>query len=498
MQIPKHAMPRRRGGGGRRLVAALFIVVLIAGAAYAVIEHPWSNEPGPSPKASGSNSPRPTVNVKHPIKHIVFLIKENRSFDEYFGKYPGADGTTTGKILVKGKPQDYPLPDAEDVQPHDITHGFVSGILSIDGGKMDGFNTILGGTDKSNYNVMSRDCKISPKSGSHKAGSGCIPAYYQYADRFVLADRFFTSMFGPTTPEHLYTVAADANGVVDNPQNSQVTGKFMCDDPGETAPAFDLKSLTPQQVKQIKFFEDHVQGHNPEYVFKIGDFWHQQRLCFDIPVIGDELDRAGVSWRYYTDGERIQNALLAIDHVWNGPDHRFIQDDTRFIKDIKAGKMPSVSWLSPPDSFNEHPGGGISVCAGENWTVQHINAVMHSKYWKSTAIVVVWDDFGGFYDHVKPPRYDVMGLGPRTPALIISPWTREGDNPLGGALDNTEYEFSSVLAFIEKTFDVKPLTARDKRADPLSGVFDFKHPDLSKLVLDYRSDCPYGSDLTKE
>src|SRR6266498_5670388 len=99
MQIPKHAMPRRRGGGGRRLVAALFIVVLIAGAAYAVIEHPWSNEPGPSPKASGSNSPRPTVNVKHPIKHIVFLIKENRSFDEYFGKYPGADGTTTGKIL---------------------------------------------------------------------------------------------------------------------------------------------------------------------------------------------------------------------------------------------------------------------------------------------------------------------------------------------------------------------------------------------------------------
>jgi len=483
------------------VLAVLFVLALLAGGAYAVVEHPWSKEkagPGESPKASGSHGPRPTVNVKHPIKHIVFLIKENRSFDEYFGKYPGANGVTTGKILVKGKPQDYPLPPAVDIQPHDITHGFVSGILSIDGGKMDGFNTILGGTDKSNYNVMSRECKVSPKDGSDKAGSGCIPAYYQYADRFVLADNFFTSMFGPTTPEHLYTVAADANGVTDNPRDSSITGKFMCDDPTENAPAFDLKSLTKEQVRQIEFFEDNIQGHYPDYVFKINSYQHQQRLCFDIPVLADELDKAGVSWRYYTDGERIQNAMLAIDHIWNGPDHKFIQSPEQFIKDIKDGKMPSVSWLSPPDSFNEHPGGGISVCAGENWTVQHINAVMHSKYWESTAIVVVWDDFGGFYDHVKPPRYDVMGLGPRTPALIISPWTKEGDNALGGAIDNTTYEFSSVLAFIEKTFHLKPLTARDKQADPLSGVFDFKHPDYSKMVLDYRSDCPYGSELTPE
>ena len=157
-----------------------------------------------------------------------------------------------------------------------------------------------------------------------------------------------------------------------------------------------------------------------------------------------------------------------------------------------------MSWLNPPASYNEHPGAGVSVCAGENWTVQHINAIMHSKYWKSTAIIVVWDDFGGFYDHVAPPHYDVLGLGPRVPALIISPWTKQGDGPQSGIVDHTVYEFSSVLAFIEDTFHVKPLTQRDKAADPLSGAFDFQHPDFSRLILDYRKDCPYGSDLKKE
>jgi phospholipase C len=123
---------------------------------------------------------------------------------------------------------------------------------------------------------------------------------------------------------------------------------------------------------------------------------------------------------------------------------------------------------------------------------------MHSKYWRSTAIVVVWDDFGGFYDPVKPPHFDVMGLGPRTPALVISPYTRSGDNPDGGSVDHTDYEFSSVLAFIEKTFHLKPMTHRDRQASPLAGAFDFEHPNFKPLVLDYRTDCPYGNDLTPE
>ena len=155
-----------------------------------------------------------------------------------------------------------------------------------------------------------------------------------------------------------------------------------------------------------------------------------------------------------------------------------------------------MSWLTPPYAVSDHP--PYSLCRGENWTVQHINAVMHSKYWKSTAIVVVWDDFGGFYVGVPPPHYDVMGLGPRTPALIISSYTKQGNNPDGGFVDHTTYEFSSVLALIEKTFGVASLTDRDRKASPLAGAFDFAHPNFKPLVLPYRSDCPYGSDLTAE
>jgi phospholipase C len=122
--------------------------------------------------------------------------------------------------------------------------------------------------------------------------------------------------------------------------------------------------------------------------------------------------------------------------------------------------------------------------------VQYLNAIQRSEAWPNTAVVIVWDDFGGFYDHMPPPHYDIMGLGPRTPALIISPWTKSGDNPDGGAVDDTVYEFSSVLKFIEDLHGLKPMTDRDARADPLSGAFDFtQEPRLEPLIMEPR-DCP--------
>jgi phospholipase C len=506
MQVPRPIRPGRASARRRRRRAtrtAVVVVVLVALVAAAVIFHPWSRGGGKQNASSTSSPDLHSFSGKNPIKHIVFLVKENRTLDNYFGNYPGADGATTGKGLSATHQQiTIPLTPGIDEQPHDITHGFSSGILSIDGGKMDGYNTILDGTDRSGYSVMSKDCSVSPDSDTNakKPGSGCIPNYYKYADRFVLADHFFSSMYGPTTPEHLYTVAAQDYGIVDNPQNITPNGAVprMCDDPTETAPAFDVPKLTSAQIKKIKFWEDHVQGHYPDYLLKIAHFWHQQRLCFDMKLLSDEMDKAQVSWRYYTDDDTIYNAMQVIDHVWNGKDRKYVKPPEQFIRDMKAGHMPAVSWINPPDSFNEHPGENVSVCAGENWSVQHINAIMHSKYWKSTAIVLVWDDFGGFYDHLPPPHYDVLGLGPRVPALIISPWSRRGDGPNGGYIDHSTYEFSSVLGFIEDTFHLKPLTKRDKQANPLKGAFDFHHADFAPLILNYRNDCPYGSDLTPE
>jgi phospholipase C len=429
-----------------------------------------SATPGSTSGTFGSTLPN------GPIKHVVFIVKENRSFDNYFGRYPGADGTTTGKTLVNGQTRTVPLKPAVDVQPHDITHGFVAGMQSIDGGRMDGYNTILYGKDLSGYSEFSRRT---------------LPRYYKYADRFVLSDHFFTSMFGPTTPEHLYTVAAQSKGIVDNSQNSSTSAEY-CDDPTETAPHF-IAHISKKTQKKIMYWEDHIQDNYPANVYKIAAYWKQLRLCFNVKILPDELNTAGVSWKYYADPDNFQNIMQAIKHVRYGPDWNKVQLPGKFLEDVKHHRMPQVSWINPPASYNEHPGGGISVCAGENWTVEYLNAIQKSSYWKNTAVVIVWDDFGGFYDHVIPPHYDIMGTGPRTPALIISPWTRSGNNPLGGAIDHQTYEFSSVLRFIEDIFQVKPMTERDRQANPLSGAFDFAHPNYKKLILPYRKGCPYGT-----
>ena len=192
-----------------------------------------------------------------------------------------------------------------------------------------------------------------------------------------------------------------------------------------------------------------------------------------------------ISFQYLMDQA---SKAWAIRHVRFGPEWQKVQDPENFLTDIKKRQLPAVSWLVPPESYNEHPG-GPSVCAGENWTIQQLNGIMQSPYWSSTAVVIVWDDFGGFYDHVPPPHFDIMGLGPRTPALIISPWTKQGSNPNGGSIDHTTYEFSSVLRFMEDLHNLPAMTKRDAQASPLSGAFDFTDPPhLSKLVLP-EQDC---------
>ena len=485
--------PTSRGPTHRRRLRrsrAIFGAVVAGAIAAIVAWQLWSSSASTSSNGQRSTAPSDnrssgSLTGKNPIKHIIFIVDENRSFDNFFGEYPGADGTTTGKIWVNGQTKTIPLKPGIDVAPHDIEHGFVAGLLSIDGGRMDGFNRILYGNDLTGYTEFSRSQ---------------LPNYYKYADRFVLADHFFTSAFGPTNPEHLYTVAADGYGLVDNfsAGGTGSTSGFYCDSPDMSVEAF-RRNISSAGQQQIMTWEDQLGSHYPLYIYRIAAFWQKQRNCFDMPTLPDELTRAGITWKYYADTENIYNALEEIKHVRFGPEWKNVQSPDQLIKDLQSHHLPQVSWVNPPVSYDEHPGSGVSVCAGENWTVQHVNAVMHSPYWKDTAIVQVWDDFGGFYDHIPPPHLDYMGLGPRAPALIISPWTRRGTNPDGGYIDHTTYEFGSVLAFIEKTFGLKPLTVRDAKADPLSGAFDFTHgPDLKPLILPYRTDCPYGNDLSRQ
>jgi phospholipase C len=466
--------------------AAVVVVVVVSLVGLWELWPSGANETtaGP-PSASADAGPVTTTSPgatiapgKNPIKHVIFLVKENHTFDNYFGKYPGADGATRGKTLQcdngYAPGQTVKLQPAPYEYPHDLGHAFAPGLTAIDGGAMDGFNCVTYGDDLTGYTQFDR------KS---------LPAYWALADRFVLADHFFTSMYGPTFPEHLYTVAAQSYGIVDNKTTIDTPGNY-CDDPSEHTRRFPIEDLTTRDTKTIMDLEEHFLDNavNP---YKIYAYWVDTPTCINIKVLPDQLEKAGVSWKYYAMPNQWMNALQAIKHVRLGPMWDNVQDPSTILRDLQDNQLPAVSWLIPPEGNpNEHPGGGVNICVGENWTVQYLNAVFHSREWKSTAVVIVWDDFGGFYDHVVPPHYDVMGLGPRTPALIISPYTVAGDNPDGGSIDSTVYEFSSVLRFIEDLHDLQPMTDRDAQASPLAGAFDFTQPPRLEYPKLRERDCP--------
>jgi hypothetical protein len=264
----------------------------------------------------------------------------------------------------------------------------------------------------------------------------------------------FSSLRGPSFPNHLYTIASQDGGVADNPQpNANVWG---CDSAAGTTVAV-------------------IDGS--------GNLTHSYP-CFDFETLADLLIDADVSWKYYAPAGSIWNAYDAINHVRNSSTWTTnFAADNQFVTDAAAGHLPAVSWLVTSSEQSEHP--TASTCNSENWTVNQINAVMgNQSEWNSTAIFLVWDDFGGFYDHVPPPAPDQYGLGARVPLLIISPYAK------AGYISHTTYEFSSVLKFIEERFGLTALTARDADANDMLDSFDFGQSPLAPLTLQTRHCSP--------
>ncbi len=369
------------------------------------------------------------------IEHVVFIIQENRSFDNLFQGYPGADTVSKGKES-DGKTialQPVPLSRQYEID-HSLDAMFeaCNGTGALPGTKcrMDGFNdeSAFGGPPNPQYAyVPHRDSK----------------PYFDMAHEWVLADRTFQSQLDESFVAHQYAIAAQADSTVNLP-----TMRWACGQP--------KKDLVPTITRK--------RGIGPGIP-----------PCFDYMTLADELDAAKLSWRFYAAryGHGLNSnggewsGYQSVKHIRYGPDWKnVISPNWRFISDVRAGELANFTWITPvcDDSDHINCGGGY----GPSWVAALVNTVGKSRFWNSTAIFVIWDDWGGLYDHVAPPFADYDGLGFRIPLLVISPYAKQN------FVSHKRYETASVLRFAEDLWGLNQLAAADKRArSPALDCFDF-------------------------
>jgi len=355
-----------------------------------------------------------------PIQHIVVIMQENRSFDNLFNGFPGADTAQTG---MNGS-QAVALTPIALADSRDLDHSHLRWAQDWDNGKMDGFA-------QSGMSPATLAYSYVPESD--------VEEYWTLAKQYVIGDRMFQSNTGPSFVAHQYMIAGQSANVAENPTGSV----WGCDaDPGTTAAVLGADGTETAGVYP----------------------------CFDYLTAADLLDEKGVTWRYYApdsaDNFYILSAYQAIRHIRFGQDWQdnVISPQNRVLTDIAKGELAQVTWIVPDWAHSDHPGSGNE---GPSWVASIINAIGNSQYWNSTAIFISWDDWGGWYDHVSPPKVDAMGPGFRVPLLIVSPYAKHG------YVTHVNHEASGFIAFIEHNFDLGTLGARDAGTDAFGDCFDY-------------------------
>jgi phospholipase C len=461
-----------------RLPGILVLVTLLAtGCASATV--PSSSIAGSRPSTAARDIAPDATDGIGKIRHVVVVMQENRSFDTYFGTFPGADGIP----MANGVPTvcvpdpatgscDRPFHTTKD-RATGGPHGVANAVADVNGGAMNGFVGQAEHARSGCATLLNPACGGSgaPDVMSYLDG-GEIPNYWTYARDFVLQDRMFEPNASWSLPEHLFMVSGWSARCT-NPADP-MSCRSDINAPGQPTAA----KPSPYAWTDLTYL----------------------------------LHNAGVSWAYYlsngTEPDCADDAMICasgkqqadVPGIWNplpgfgdvAVDGQLgnIQTVDNFFTAAKAGSLTAVSWVVPNGTVSEHPPALVSV--GQSYVTGVINAVMASPDWSSTAIFLAWDDWGGFYDHVVPPTVDANGYGLRVPGLVISPYARTG------IVDHQVLSFDAYLKFIEDDFlggaridpatDGRPDSRPDVReASPLLGDlradFDFSQPPRPPVVL---------------
>jgi phospholipase C len=410
------------------------------------------------------------------IKHLVVIYMENRSFDNLYGEFKGANGIKNAKkgnfvqVDKDGKPYQY-LPEIprnnsfptnlpnglfnidqyvpSDKATPDVTHRFFHNQLQINGGKMDKF-------------------------AAYNDSKGLAMGYYStkkiplfpIAQKYTLCDNFFQSVYGGSYFNHVYLISAAAPVWPNAPES--LIAKFDADG----------KMIKDGIVTPDGYVVNHVLSRNAPYPAKSDT--SKLLPSQTMPTIGERLSEKDISWAWYSEGWDDAVAGRKNNFAYNHEPflyfakyeagtagRKHMKDQNDFIKAAKEGTLPSVSFVKPGGGNDEHPGGS-AVYSSEQLAVNLINAVLDGPNAKDALVILTYDEFGGFFDHVNPPVIDRWGPGSRIPAIVIGPFAKKG------YVDHTQYETVSILSFIEHRWGIAPLAERDKNANPFRSALTFK------------------------
>lgn len=436
-----------------RLASALLAVVLLSACNGNAFAPSFETRPPGTPQDDTA------ARARSPIRHVVLIVQENRTFNDFFATFAGADGTTTGKAQPDsqcgfGAEKTITLKESSlltrlDGKLQDLTHSYQGYAVARHDGAMDGF-------DKVNFGSGQPECAYPYQY----TNPDDIKPYWEMAQQYALAEHMFTTQGSSSFTAHQDliaggTVISPDEALVDLPSCSGTHCIWGCD-----APAGTITSLITEK-------NDFQPGKGPF-------------PCLTYRTMRDLLDRKKVSWRYYAPQMccavygRLLSAFDAIKAVRDSSewtDGHISTPQTNILSDVKNGKLQSVSWVIPDENDSDHP--GTDSDTGPSWVASVVNAIGQSSYWKSTAIVIVWDDWGGLYDNLAPPQKGYGGLGLRVPAIVVSPYAKPGH------ISKTQYEFGSILHYIESNWDLGSLGTSDKRAASIIDCFDYSQKPIT-------------------